>query len=119
LNNTTEGGAEAAQDGMAAALKAGKREREPTHPGEVAASAIRRAGLNQNSAAIAMGVTPQSLAKVLSGKSAMTPKMALRVAALLGSQAEMWLTLQADFDLWHARAEIGKELAKIKRAEVD
>jgi plasmid maintenance system antidote protein VapI len=42
--------------------------------------------------------------------------MALRVAALLGSEAEMWLGLQADFDLWHARRALKAKLANIVRA---
>lgn len=97
--------------------QAGRRETPPAHPGEIAMSAIKAAGISPRAAAIAMGATPQSVHNVLAGKSALSAEMALRFAALLGSEAEMWLKLQSDYDLWTARKKLKPELSKIARIE--
>ena len=36
-------------------------------------------------------------------KRAVTPEMALRLEAVVGSNAETWLALQTERDLWTAR----------------
>lgn len=64
-----------------------------------------------------MGVTPQMLGLVMNGKSAISPQMALLLAAYFGDQPERWLAMQAEYDLWHARQEIKPKLAKVKPAQ--
>jgi addiction module HigA family antidote len=107
-NNITE--AEMAE------YKAGPRRRPPSHPGKVAADALERLGLSVRAAALRMGVTPMALGNVLSGKSAVTPGMALRLGTFLGNGPELWLGMQQDYDLARARVTMREELARIEPA---
>lgn len=116
-NNTTEAPTGPSAEVIAMAeYKAGARKREPTHPGKIVASALAelRPPLSVRQAAIAMGVTPMGLGKVTACKSAVSPEMALRLGAFFDNGAEVWLGMQADYDLWHARVKLGAALAKIK-----
>ena len=47
-----------------------------------------------------LGVTRQTLHRVMSGRSAVTPDMAVRLGKLCGNGADLWLTLQARHDAW-------------------
>jgi addiction module HigA family antidote len=70
-------------------------------------------GLSVAEAAAGLGVTRQQLYNVISGKSGITPEMALRLEKAIGSTADHWLRLQAAHDLAQARARIAD--LKVKR----
>jgi len=61
-----------------------------------------------------LGVSRVALSRVLNGAAAISPDMALRLEGALGTSAEMWLGMQADYDLWHAR----KRAPKVKRLKL-
>lgn len=110
-NNITEG--------RMAVLRAAPRKRPPTHPGRIIASALDGLGVAPNAAAKAIGVTAQALGNVIRAKTAMTPNMALRIGTYLGNGPEIWLGLQADYDIWHERVKLTRDLAKITPAPKD
>lgn len=60
-----------------------------------------------------LGVTRGALINVLDGKSAVTPAMALRLAKLLGNDADFWLRMQAAYDLQRARKDLAEQLEAI------
>jgi addiction module HigA family antidote len=92
--------------------------REPIHPGEVLREDVLPAlDMNVTEAAKALKVSRQTLHRVLAGKSAITPEMALRIGKFCGNGPDVWLRLQEAFDLWHAARAIAPELAKIKTAK--
>jgi addiction module HigA family antidote len=97
-----------------AEYKAGPRRRLPSHPGRVAADALDRLGISARAAALRMGVTPMALGNVLSGRSAITPEMALRLGTFLGNGPELWLGMQQDYDLAKAREAMREVLARIE-----
>lgn len=49
--------------------------------------------------ALNIGVTPATVSRFLAGKTALTPALAIRIAAALGSTPEFWLRLQSAYDL--------------------
>jgi addiction module HigA family antidote len=88
---------------------------QPTHPGEIFKEDVLPAlDMTVSDAAKALGVSRQSLHRILAGKAAVTPEMALRIGKFCGNGPELWLRMQDAFDLWHARQSIAAELAKIK-----
>lgn len=100
-------------------MKAGKRRREPTHPGAVISSALEALGKTVYEAAPAIGMTRAGLGKVVNQKGPVTVDTALLLSAYLGNGpegAEMLLGMQVDYDLWHARQRLKAQLAKIKPA---
>jgi addiction module HigA family antidote len=81
---------------------------DPPHPGETLKEDILPAlGLTVTQAAKQLGVTRAALSRVLNGKAAISPMMALRLEAWLGvehgGRADLWLAQQAAHDLWQAR----------------
>lgn len=85
----------------------------PPHPGEVLRDGVfSDPGITVTHAAKALGVTRAALSRVLNGKAAMSADMALRLAQWLGTGPEVWVNMQATYDLWQAKK---KPLPKIKR----
>ncbi len=83
----------------------------PPHPGLTLRDDILPAlQLQVGEAAAQLGVDRTTLSKVLNGRSAITPAMALRIERWLGVEhggsAEVWLAQQAAYDLWQARQAI-------------
>ncbi|GAB6042433.1 HigA family addiction module antitoxin [Endothiovibrio diazotrophicus] len=81
----------------------------PPHPGDTLKEDILPAlGLTVTDAARQLGVTRATLSRVLNGRAAISPEMALRLEQWLGGpddgpSAETWLRGQLAYDLWQAR----------------
>ena len=75
------------------------RMHNPPHPGEVVREYLGE--MSVAAAAKHLGVGRVTLSRVLNGNAAISPAMAVRLAAALGtSSAEVWLGMQAKYDLW-------------------
>lgn len=90
----------------------------PPHPGETLREDILPAlGLTVTEAARHLGVTRSALSRVLNGRAAISPDMALRLEAWLGvergARAELWLAQQMAYDIWRARQKPRPEIARI------
>ena len=90
----------------------------PPHPGETLREDVLPAlGLTVTDAAAQLGVTRAALSRVLNGRAAISPEMALRIEQWLGvkngGRADVWLAEQASYDLWQARKSFKQ---KVKRA---
>jgi len=90
---------------------------KPVHPGEILQDVFEtlkaEMNLTKPEFAEALGVTRQTLHDIMTCKRSVTPEMALRLEASVGSSAEMWLGLQNSYDLHHSRAAF--DIRKIKR----
>ena len=85
----------------------------PPHPGETLREDVFPAlNLKVSEAADRMGVARPTLSKVLNGRAAISPEMALRIEDLLGVEnggsADFWLRQQSAYDLWQARQKYTK-----------
>ncbi|TAG50347.1 MAG: addiction module antidote protein, HigA family [Betaproteobacteria bacterium] len=94
------------------------RQHNPSHPGATLREDVLPAlGLSVTEAASQLGVTRPALSRVLNEHAAISPEMARRIEAWLGvdrgGRAEVWLGMQLDYDLWHARK---RPAPKVKRA---
>jgi len=72
--------------------------KKPAHPGLLIGENIDALGLTVAEAAVALGTTRQQLHRVITGKSDLSPEMALRLEKGMGGGADMWLRMQANFD---------------------
>jgi antitoxin HigA-1 len=97
-----------------AEYRAGPRKRAPSHPGEVVADILNTLRVSHRQAARHLHVSPMALNNVISGKNAVTAKMALRFGRLFGNGPEIWLNLQRDYDIWHDGQQMKAELAAIE-----
>jgi addiction module HigA family antidote len=90
------------------------RGRQPTHPGEILREDVLPAlRLSVSEAARQLRVARQTLQRVLSGRSAVTPEMALRLGKFCSNGPDLWLRMQQAHDLWQARERLGAELDEI------
>ena len=76
----------------------------PAHPGALVRDTLAEFGLSVAAGAEGLGVTRQQLHNVCAGKSAISPEMAVRLEIAFGGKAEMWLRMQAAYDLAVVRA---------------
>ena len=77
--------------------------KNPAHPGELVKACIDDLGLSVAEVAKGLGVTRQQLHNVIAARSNVTPEMAIRFEKAFGGSAEMWLRMQAAYDLAQAR----------------
>jgi len=93
------------------------RQFNPPHPGEfIQETYIKPCGLSCRYLAQSLGVAPSTLNRVLQGKSGVSPEMALRLSKALGSSPESWLSMQQNYDLWHARKKV--KLNSVKKVRL-
>ena len=85
----------------------------PPHPGEFIRSVyLEPFGLSIRSLAEGLAVSPSTINRVITGKSGISPEMALRLSKALGRSPESWLVLQRNYDLWQARQNLSLEKVK-------
>jgi addiction module HigA family antidote len=95
------------------AVKVGA-ERRPTHPGAILREDVLPAlGLSISEAARQLGVTRQTLHRIMAEKVSVTPEMAARLGRFCGNGPGIWLRMQQACDLWRAERELRAELKRI------
>ncbi len=88
----------------------------PPHPGEILQGLwLEPMGVTVTIAAEALGISRQSLSKIVNGSRGVTPEMAVRISRAFGGTPESWLGHQAAYDLW--RIEQNREVPDLKRLE--
>lgn len=83
--------------------------------GMIIGDAIACRGMTQGEFAQALGTTRYSVNELVNNKRAVSPEMALRLAAVIGHDAEYWLTLQMHVGLKLARERLGPVLDTLQR----
>ncbi len=76
----------------------------PPHPGELLKDSFGEDGLNISitEAARRLGVSRVALSRVVNGRAAISPDLAIRLEAANLSTARIWLEVQAGYDLSQA-----------------
>ena len=92
------------------------KNRAPTHPGEMLLNEfLEPMMITQSDLAYRLGVSFPRVNELINGKRGMTPDTALRLARLFGMDADFWLNLQRDWDLWHAmRSPAAEDINRIE-----
>lgn len=92
---------------------------EPIHPGEILQEEfLRPLGVSMNELASALNVPAGRISQIVNGKRAITADTALRLGRYLGTSAETWLELQADYEIRVARREKSKEIRRTVKQRV-
>jgi len=81
------------------------RKLDPIPPGEILVEEFMKPnGISQNRLARDIDVNPARINDLVHGRSAITAPIALRLAKYFGTTPELWMNLQASYDLRRARA---------------
>ncbi len=91
------------------------RMHNPAHPGQVLRDGWPE-GVTVTEAANQLGITRVALSRILNGHVGVRADMALRLQDWLGISAEMWLRMQAAYDLWQAEHKPRPRIHKLKMA---
>ena len=99
------------------------RMHNPPHPGLTLRDDVLPAlGLSVTEAAQQLGVSRVALSRVLNGRAAISPEMALRIEAWLGvargGEARLWLAEQSAYDMWQARQRLKATPMRVQPAPV-
>jgi addiction module HigA family antidote len=78
------------------------------HPGEILREKLAEMGMSGSEAANRMDVTPPFVSMLLNGRKGVGVGVALKLEALTGISAEMWLGLAARHALYLARQRTGQ-----------
>ena len=93
--------------------------RPPTHPGEILREdVLPDLRLTVTEAAGKLGVSRQTLHRILAGEAAVTAEMAVRLGKLCGNGPRLWLQMQQARDLWHVERALADVVAKIPNLRV-
>ena len=85
--------------------------KSPPQPGVVVLQeCIEPSGLTITQAAVALGVTRNTLSELVNGKRGISPEMAVRLSKVFGGTEQGWLVQQAQYDL----AQVRRDRIKLK-----
>ncbi len=85
----------------------------PVHPGEVLLEDFMKPlGLSQYRLAQDLNVPAMRISQIVHGKRAVTADTALRLARYFGTSADVWMRLQARYDLEIAEAELAERVER-------
>ncbi|MGY3349948.1 addiction module HigA family antidote [Serratia marcescens] len=62
-----------------------------------------------------MDVAPSTVQRLISGKSDISPEMAIRLSIVIGSSEQVWMGMQDAYDLWQARQSI--DVSKLRKLD--
>ena len=79
--------------------------KNPIHPGAIVKGSLAELGLSVTAAAKVLGVTRPTVSKLINGRAAISPEMAIRLSKAFGSTPEFWLRLQLNYDLAQVAAK--------------
>ena len=90
-----------------------------THTGEILREEVIKAhNLSIIKAAALLKVTRPTLSNITNGKAAISPNMAIRIAKVFGGNAELWMRLQASYDLRKAEKDFANGQIELNRYEL-
>src|SRR5258708_36405674 len=76
------------------------RMHNPPHPGRVLREYL--GAMSVTDTAKHLGVTRVALSRILNGSAGISADMALKLSDALGTSPELWIGMQAQYDLWRA-----------------
>ena len=78
--------------------------KSPPHPGlSVRLNCLQPFGLSVTEGAKALGVSRTTLSRLINGQAGVSPDMAIRLSKAFGATPDVWIRMQAAYDLAQAR----------------
>ena len=90
--------------------------RRPIHPGIIFAEEVMpelRCHRTIGEIATLLGVSHQTLHRVMVGDISISSEMAVRLGKLCGNGPGIWIRLQGRYDTWQAARRLGNRIEKI------
>ena len=78
------------------------KNRAPMHPGKLLGRILSEKEMTQAEVAKKLAVSLQTVNTLINEKRGMTAELAVRLARVFDTSAQMWMNLQTNLDLWLA-----------------
>ena len=78
------------------------------HPGRILAREMEARKLTANALSLKLRVPGNRISEIVAGRRGISPETALRLGRYFGTGGELWIRLQADFDLSQAQQQRGR-----------
>ena len=89
------------------------RKHKPVHPGEILLHEfLKPMGITAYRLAKETAISPQHIGRIINGTRGISGDVALRFARFFGTSAQVWMGLQAQYDLDVAEDRVGREIEK-------
>ena len=91
----------------------------PPHPGAILSrNYLEPLQLSVTDVAKAIGVSRKNLSQIIHGHVGISPEMAVRLSRAFDTTPGFWLSMQAEYDIWHAEQRLSEEvITKLYSAE--
>ena len=89
---------------------------QTVHPGEVLKDELDEYGITLTEFARQLGVPPNRIGQIISGKRSVTGDTALRLGHWFGVEPQFWMNLQSQFDLAIAERREGSAVRRLPTA---
>ncbi|MDX6022293.1 HigA family addiction module antitoxin [Scandinavium sp. V105_16] len=91
----------------------------PSSPGDIIQESLDELNVSLREFARAMNIAPSTASRLLTGKAALTPEMAIKLSVVIGSSAEVWMNLQTNWSLAVAERRVDvSQLQKLSLKKV-
>jgi addiction module HigA family antidote len=88
-----------------------RKQLEPIHPGEILREEfLVPFGISINRLAREIAVSPARVSDIVNGRRGISADTALRLARFFAVSPDLWIGLQAEYDLRVARRKVGPEI---------
>jgi addiction module HigA family antidote len=102
---------------MAITTEKSARMANPAHPGEVLRELyLEPMDVTITEAAEALGVSRKHVSAIVNGRAPVTPDMAMRLAVVFATEPEIWVNLQAQYDLWDISRKARPRVKPLRQA---
>lgn len=78
------------------------------HPGLVLAEIYMKDKYTQTELANIIGCQRRKINEIVNGKRSITPDFAIQLAEAIGTTPDLWVHMQAEYDLWVAKKKYKK-----------
>lgn len=85
----------------------------PAHPGEIIQEYIEGLELTVSALAAHLKITRANLSRVIHAKSGVSAEMALRLSEAFGTSPQVWIRMQANYDLAKATRKRRVKIARL------
>jgi antitoxin HigA-1 len=102
---------------MATITEKSARMANPAHPGEILRDLyLEPMNVTITEAAEALSVSRKHVSAIVNGRAPVTPDMAMRLAAVFSTEPEVWVNLQAQYDLWDVSRKARPKVKPLRQA---
>jgi antitoxin HigA-1 len=99
---------------MKITIESSGRMHSPAHPGEILKTMyMEPLEVTITRTADALGVSRKHVSAIVNGRAPVTPDMAIRLAIAFDTDPDIWINLQAQYDLWSVKRQARPKVKRL------